>query len=261
MIPENIPEDHTKLQMVAKRLGAPRWMVTFADLMALLLTFFVLLLSFAEIDSDTFMKNAGPMRSAFNQGGGLLDGKSAIDDTQKPDEAVRQADFETWTNKTFDRLQILLAEGITDGLLDVEREEKDVIIRLPSGTSFESGGVELSSQAKTALVSVAQVLSETKGLVTVSGHTDDIPINSGRYRSNWDLSATRAVSVVHHLLETSPLKPADVTAVGQADSRPLVPNDTAENRSKNRRVEIKISFPEPKKADKKKPWYVRTQQP
>ena len=241
----------------AKNLGAPRWMVTFADLMALLLTFFVLLLSFAEIDHDTFMENAGPMRSAFNQGGGILIERSAIDRTIAPSDAVRRADYETWTNKTYDRLQILLADDITRGVIDLERKEKEVVVRLPSGTTFKSGGIELSEEAKTALVNVAQVLSERDGFVTVSGHTDDIPIRSSRFRSNWDLSAARSVSVVHYLLDNGPLKPERVMAAALADSRPLVPNDSPANRAVNRRVEIGIRFPEPTAEESKKPWYLR----
>ena len=90
---------------------------------------------------------------------------------------------------------------------------------------------------------IENVLANCEGQVTVSGYTDDIPVNSGRYRSNWDLSAARAVSVVHQLILNNKLDANRVSAAGHAETNPLVPNDSAENRAKNRRVEISIYSP------------------
>jgi len=87
---------------------------------------------------------------------------------------------------------------------------------------------------------VAKALAETNGQLMVSGHTDDVPISTGRYRSNWDLSSARASSVVHYLLKNKLIAPGRISATGYADSRPLVPNNSAENRATNRRVEITI---------------------
>ncbi len=222
---------------------APAWMVTFADLMALLVALFVLLLSFSEIDSESFKKNAGPMHEAFNK-------PKSIPITETNQVMVKiQTDLpnieeleriEEWKANFVDNLNTAMRREIAEKQIVVIEKETSVVIRFPDTTAFSSGSSELRDEVLPTLDKLATMLSRTDGLIKIAGHTDDIPITTSQFRSNWDLSTSRAVSVVHQLLSTDGIDPSRVAAQGFADSRPLEPNDTPENRSANRRVEIVV---------------------
>lgn len=229
----------------AKRTGAPRWMVTFADLMALLLALFVMLLSFAEIDSDNFRKNAGPISEAFHTRSLIkivptLPKSQRLDLNLEPDEA----EIRTQQKEAFlDSLRADMAGEIADARVQVLEQADEVVVRFPDRSAFASGSMELAESILPTLDKIAKVLEQNTGRLRVAGHTDDTPIATQRIRSNWDLSTARAVSVVHYLLGVADIDPARITAQGFADSRPLAPNDSPENRAINRRVEISVEFP------------------
>ena len=225
--------------------GAPKWLVTFGDLMALLLALFVLLLSFSEIDSESFKKNAGPINQAFNMP--ISDLIKAQDtaaikiETDLP-TVSESAYVEEWKSEFVEELTISMREEIASKQIVVVEKETAVVIRFPDTTAFPSGSSELREEILPALDKVATVLARTEGQINVAGHTDDIPITTAQFRSNWDLSTSRAVSVVHHLLRVDGIKSSRVSAQGYADSRGLAPNDSIENRAVNRRVEISIEI-------------------
>lgn len=250
--------------------GAPGWMVTFADLMALLLTLFVLLLTFAEMDILKFKQIAGSLRNAFgiaqsDELAGVIElegtkRRTAATDTslaRRPDEipeVTEEQEFETDAmaaqkaaeerEQRADALQEALegaiAEEIAGSGIQVERKEGAVVVRFPSEKAFPSGSGELTPAFAVMLDKLAPVLQTTPGQIYVAGHTDNVPIAGGFFRSNWDLSAARATSVVHHLIDPGGLDPSRITVQGYGESRPIAPNDTAENRAKNRRVEISV---------------------
>lgn len=227
-----------------KREGAPRWMVTFADLMALLFAMFVLILSFAEVNSDSFRRNAGSLRTAFNQPPGQIPSKTVditLDQRESTDEPE---DLNEWKENTLYQIRAALAQQIKESTAIVVETDSAIIIRFPDTTAFASGSYELRRNIYPVLDKVADILRKIEGDVEVSGHTDDVPISTARIRSNWDLSTARAVSVVHHLVEHNLIKSARITAQGYADSRPLVPNNSPRNRATNRRVEISIALPD-----------------
>jgi len=233
--------------------GAPRWMVTFADLMSLLFALFVLLLSFAKVDNETFKRNAGPMRDAFGLGDRMLrttsrefpvPGEAGLVDPASPAASQIVAGtrrLEAKRNFLFNFRRIMETELAHSIVVLIDQGDR-IVIRFPDATAFQSGSASLAPDFVPTLNRIASVLKATKGVLLVSGHTDDTPISTARFRSNWDLSAARAVSVVHHLVEKAGIPPGRVTAQGFADSRPLVANDSPANRSKNRRVEISIEI-------------------
>ena len=139
------------------------------------------------------------------------------------------------------QLEKSMAEEIADGLVAVETQGNSVIVRLPEEIAFPSGSDQLSPSIIPILADVGNALQDSPGLIVVSGHTDDQPISSTEFRSNWELSTDRAVSVVHEFMTQSNIDPERLSAVGFADTRPLAPNDTPENRAQNRRVEISIT--------------------
>lgn len=249
------------------RAGAPPWMVTFADMMSLLLALFVLLLSFAEMDVVRYKQIAGAMREAFGvhtetrlAGVVEIDGSPHRDRARvvlpvplaenvspEPErEASERPDRENLepaappTGELTEPVKKAMANEIARALIDVEESGGDVVIRFQDRAAFGSGSEDLTDEFLPTLEKLGEILADTEGDILVAGHTDDVPISAARFRSNWDLSTARAVSVVHYLLANTQIDPARVTAQGYGDSRPLVPNDSEEGRAANRRVEITV---------------------
>ncbi|MDX9862296.1 MAG: OmpA family protein [Rhodospirillales bacterium] len=221
---------------------SPGWMVTYADMMSLLLCLFILILSFAKIDSTTFRKNAGPINQAFGVS------KTPTDMTAPPTPNIITLNpFKTdprraEENRVLVEIKKVMAREILLSIIDLEVKDNLVIIRFPGSAAFASGTADLAPEFMPSLGRIGEVLQSTRGRIFVSGHTDDVPISTERFRSNWDLSAARAVSVAHYLL-TDSIEAKRVIVQGAADSQPLVPNDTPENRARNRRVEIALEIP------------------
>ena len=275
-------------------VGVPAYMATFADLMALLMCFFVLLLSFAEMDVLKFKRLAGSMRTAFGvqrvvEANEIPMGTSIIaqefspgrpeptpinDVKQRTSEEDQRnlqvqctpdqlTDEVTLTQKQstaqdkalVDQLAEMIEETRRDavdlanalstqikkGEVEIETRGRDITVRIKEQGSFASGSAQLRSGFKGVLHDVRDVLSEKSGEILVQGHTDNIAISTSRFRSNWELSTARAVSVAHELLTERVLNPQRLTVSGYSDTRPLVKNDSKENRAFNRRVEIVVS--------------------
>jgi chemotaxis protein MotB len=133
-----------------------------------------------------------------------------------------------------------LHEQIMSGEVEVEARGRKIIIRIREKGSFLSGSAELRPEYRDVMSEVRSVLALKPGSILVQGHSDNVPINTARFRSNWELSAARAVSVAHELMLGGIVSSARFEVSGKADTQPLVPNTTAENRARNRRVEIII---------------------
>jgi chemotaxis protein MotB len=245
-------------------------MGTFADLMSLLMCFFVLLLSFAEMDALKYKMVVKSLDNAFGvQREVIADavpvGTSIIaqeyspgDPKPTPLKVVRQETVDDTREKikvTMDAEEVAqqqaqeiaeetqkfreaLDEEIKEGLIEVESQFSRIVIRIRENGSFPSGDARLNPSFKPILKKIHDVLIDTGGQIAVAGHTDDVPINTPRYRSNWELSTSRATSVVHELLAPGDMKPERFVLEGYADTKPLVPNNSPENRAINRRVEI-----------------------
>ncbi len=269
--------------------GGAGWIMTFADLMSLLMCFFVLLLSFSEMDVLKFKRLAGSMHQAFG-----VQQQFRVDDPPKGTSIIAQ-EFspgrpeptplnEIWQKTTdlsrnsldvacqdtgasnsgergdaqkmivIDDVQDLigeteqdaielataLAQEIAAGVLEVETSGRDIIVRVKEHGSFPSGSDALSDNFKPVLRIIQDVLRDTEGKITVEGHSDDVPISTARFRSNWALSSARAVSVAHGLFIDGVIDPERFTVAGYADTKPLVSNSTGAGRARNRRVEIVI---------------------
>ena len=247
--------------------GTPDWIVTFADLATLLLTFFILLLSFAEMDVEKYRAMANSMSLAFGSSNVVAEdvGGSPItlveSDTvslPEPSESLQQQpefiDERTERSETRQipggvldlagRLVRELEEEVASEALHVNYDEDQVVIRFSEEATFRSGDATIKPEMIPIIERVVSVLSACSGDVVVTGHSDDRPISSSQYRSNWDLSAARAVSVVHELVLNRDIPAERVVAAGRAETRPLAPNTSPENRAINRRVEIAIRNPE-----------------
>ncbi|WP_156504532.1 OmpA family protein, partial [Oleiphilus sp. HI0066] len=139
-----------------------------------------------------------------------------------------------------------LEKEISEELIELETQGRKIIIRVEEKGSFSSGSAHLEDDFLPILDKLVDLLGSVQGRISIEGHTDDVPIKTKEFPSNWDLSAKRALVVAHGLMESGDLDPRRVSVSGFADSRPLVANDSTEHRAKNRRVEIVL---EEKSAD------------
>ena len=137
-----------------------------------------------------------------------------------------------------------LKNDVSKGKLEIIERNKQVILRFPEKVTFPSGSADLNENIKVVIKRVRDIVKEAPELrkIVVTGHTDNIPISNDYFSSNWELSAARAVSVVHSLLDTAQIDKSLVLAVGSADTKPVAPNTGPANRAANRRVEIKLEF-------------------
>ncbi len=235
------------------------WVMTFADLMSLLMSFFVLLLSFSEMDVIKFKQIAGSLKTAFG-----VQREIKLEDAPKGTSVIKQefspgrptptlldqirqqasraaADqAQQEIEQQAEQLKEALAKEIRAGQIDVEAKPDGILIRIQQEGSFPSGGAGLRDQFKPVLDRIADKLKASDSTIVVSGHTDDVPIDTARFPSNWYLSAARAANVVHHFTQSAGLDPKRIAIRAYADTSPLVPNDSAANRARNRRVEILI---------------------
>lgn len=143
------------------------------------------------------------------------------------------------------RLQVALRQEIAQGLVAVERRDDKVFVTVGAGGAFPSGSSDLTSSALEIMARLGAAADGKNAEITVTGHTDDIPISSGRFRDNWDLAAARAAAVVRAISETGTVDPTRMTAISRGESAPVAANDTAEGRELNRRIEIEMTFGTP----------------
>lgn len=245
--------------------GVPAWVMTFADLMTLLMCFFVLLLSFSQMDAQKFEAMAGSMSQAFGVQREIRADAIPMADTiiasefspgepkPTPIKVIQQQTLEA-VKKNPEAIQPVtenvanvvselvenLEDEIKEGLLEIVIKDEQLLIRINEQGSFGSGHAKLQKSFKPALSKLAKVLDSSKGNISVAGHTDNIPIRTGQFPSNWVLSAARAASVVHHLTHSGLKDKSRIQIRAYADTHPLVDNKSSANRAQNRRIEINI---------------------
>ncbi|GAB4321757.1 MAG: flagellar motor protein MotB [Candidatus Zixiibacteriota bacterium] len=226
--------------------GAPSWIVTFADMMSLLLCFFVLLLSFSAIDAEKFRAAAESLREALRFSGG------AIESVAKPQGSISanlrsQGQPHKTVDEELERLKLAQNEideyiekaGLADHVqTSIVGSRLKVVNSNP--LNFAPGKAELLESSQQYLDALIPVLQRFDFMIHVEGHTDDRPIETMEFKSNWELSAARAANFVRYL-EDHGADPKHLAVIGYGPHRPIAPNDTEENRAKNRRIEILLS--------------------
>ena len=296
--------------------GLPLWMGTFADLMSLLMCFFVLLLSFSEMDVLKFRQIAGSMKYAFgvqsqlevkdipkgtsiiaqefrpgrpeptpidvimqqtmditqqtlefhegesDRAGGTKRDQGKLTGGQTPETSARtsqatQSDLQQQQSQQMSQEMDTLMESIKkalereieQGAIDVENLGQQIVIRMREKGAFPEGSAFLQPKFRPLVRQIAELVKDVPGIVRVSGHTDNQMLDSELYRSNWDLSSQRAVSVAQEMEKVRGFSHQRLRVRGMADTEPLGPNDSDDNRALNRRVEISIMQGEPLYSD------------
>ena len=212
--------------------GAMRWLLTYADLITLLMVFFVILYAMSNVNQQKVAALAGSLSIAFNQGGSSL--------VPMPGAG---AGFGSMGNALEQAGEEIAAEvqGLAEtGQIRVFENERGIIISLQGTVLFDTGSADIRPESKNVLAAVADTLKGLGNYVQVEGYTDDRPINSLMFPTNWELSTRRASNVVRYFVEDKGLSSERFAAAGYGEFRPLYDNNTEAGRAKNRRVDIVI---------------------
>lgn len=234
------PEEHVNHE---------RWLISYADFITLLFAFFVVMFAVSQVDSNKVGRFSESFQQAtgipvFDSGGkGVLPGAN-----DKPVEILATGDSEALTDD-LRNLEGQVSKELTGALTGVKliRRRHELVLRLPEGVLFGSGDDTLQESAIRVLRAIGEQLRGRKVDIRVEGHTDNIPIKTARYRSNWELSTSRAVAVVTELAGAG-LDPVRLSAAGYGEFHPIAPNATPAERGLNRRVDLVITLSGP--ADK-----------
>ncbi|MBU5437700.1 OmpA family protein [Tissierella sp. MSJ-40] len=218
--------------------GSPSWLTTYSDMVTLLLAFFVLLFSFSEIDAEKFRS----IMNSFQGGTGVFDGSASLDFPKNVtgDDQYLEDELEKLKEYLEDYAETLgLGEEIT-----LKVEERGLIVRFMDNVLFDSGKAALKPESIEILHSVAEILNREEFVdrhIKVEGHTDTDPIiRISKYPTNWELSSARATNVLRHLVEIEKIDGNRISSSGYSFYRPIAPNDTPNNKARNRRVDIVI---------------------
>lgn len=278
--------------------GLPMWMATFADLMTLLMCFFVLLLAFSEMDVLKFKQIAGSMKYALGvqnkievkdipkgtsviaqefrpgrpeptpietiqqqtvemtqqmlefqegesdfAGGQQTERGGKESESEQDKEEAKSENTEAMTKVSKElmrRIEQQLENEIKAGTIELEQHGQQIIIRIREQGSFPEGSAFLQPQFRPVIQKVAAALKDIPGEITVSGHSDNERLVSEIYSSRWDLSSKRAVAVAEEMMKVENFSEDRMVVKGYSDTKPLLPNNSEENRKRNRRVEIAI---------------------
>lgn len=227
------------------------WLATFSDTVTLLLTFFILLYSFSTVDSNKFKQIATALQNVLSGQGGV----SMLDyNPQKGTVPIigEQTDSGPTTNigqeeSMYDKVKEFVEKNGMQSTVQIKEDERGIIIQLKDNILFESAKADLREESKAVLDKINSLINTFPNNIIVEGHTDNLPINTFKYESNWELSTARAVNVVRYFVESKGQNPSRFAAAGYGEFKPLVSNDSPENRAMNRRVNILIVATEKEK--------------
>lgn len=230
----------------AEKENSERWLLTYADLITLLLVFFIILYVFSIQDVVKFQSMAESLNGALSgtkylvggaPGPSFIDGHSGLKVKVKQAKTTERAKMEELKK----RIEAMAKAQGLESAISVTLEERGVVIHIVDQILFNSGYANLTGQAFEVLQGIGRILlSNTDQYIRIEGHTDNIPIANSQFPSNWELSASRATNVLRMFIDDVGIDPRLLSAVGYGEFRPMADNFTEEGRAKNRRVEVVV---------------------
>jgi chemotaxis protein MotB len=229
--------DPIRRRQSIKEDNPDRWLLTYADMITLLLAFFIVLYSISQVDAAKFDKISEALQ-------GILKGGPSILRSEKINPVklgtgqgfLKIGSLEVLQNRFEKQLQVL---GRNDEVM-TEISERGLIIHIMESAMFDEGRAEIKPRALEILELVAGDIRTMPNHVRVEGHTDDRPIHTEQFPSNWELSTARATNVVRHLISELGFPSNRISALGYSHYRPVAPNNSIENRARNRRVDVVV---------------------
>lgn len=236
-----------KRKLDEDEIKGDEWLATYSDCVTLLLTFFVLLYSMSSVDQQKLEEIAAAFKSSMGGEKGetimeydLYNGKvPLIGGESIVEEMIDESDTEK--EEMYNKVKAYSKDNNIDSVIDISMTERGVEIQLSDYILFSSGTADIKEESKIVLDKVSGLLNSIDNSILVEGHTDNVPIKTSDYPSNWELSTARSVNVVKYFVENNNVSPVRLSASGYGEYHPIVPNDSQENRAKNRRVNILIT--------------------
>lgn len=237
--PQEHPEEHPD----------ETWLVPYSDILTLLLALFIVLFASSQVDQKKFQQMSQSFNSAFSGGASILNNEAAIVEqpSERPpenslsEENRKQAMESVQLNEVKKKLDEYIKSNGLGGQLQTSLTEDGLVIRIQDSALFTSGQADLRPESERWGATIAKMLATLPQSVIISGHTDNVPINTREFPSNWDLSAKRSLNFMKFLLaDDKELKPERFSSIGYSEYRPVADNATDEGKAKNRRVEVLI---------------------
>lgn len=219
----------------------PAWITTYGDMMSLLLTFFILLLSFSSVSEDDFKKASGALQGAL----GVLDGDPILTspiDLHVPIAKGEIQEAKPTPKEVKEEIEKQVKEQGQQESVEVIEGTEGIVIRIKEGVLFDTGKAQIKGEFASTLSRIGAVINQVGNEVVIEGHTDNVPIHTGEFANNHWLSNARATQVMDYFVGQVGIQPARLATAGYGENKPLVPNDTFEGRAKNRRVEIRLLY-------------------
>lgn len=227
-------------------LKGDEWLATYSDTVTLLLTFFVLLYSMSSVDSEKTKSISNAFTSMMSGENGdsimeynLYNGEVPLIGGET-DEYILDGEELTEQKKLYNNIKEFVTQNNLQDIVEIIDDERGVAMQLRDNILFETSSSDLKEDSKEILNKLASIISPIDNPILIEGHTDNRSINTSKYPSNWELSTDRAVNVVRYFVEVMGQEPKRFSAIGYGEFQPVASNDTYENMSKNRRVDILI---------------------
>lgn len=230
-----------------KKENKDRWLLTYSDLITLLMVFFVVLYALSSVDVKKYQAVAlslsaamGGGQSVFNDPGASLAPGISGSDVINLDEAGSEFEEQNEMEQIKKELEVYIEQNGLSGSITVTTEERGLVVSFQDAALFPIGSAELMTDAKGKINGIGTILIQVPNFIRVEGHTDNLPIKTSIFPSNWELSSARATSVVHELIYAVDFAPSRLSATGYGEYRPRAANDSEEQRQRNRRVDIVV---------------------
>lgn len=229
-----------------KKENSERWLLTYSDLITLLMIFFVIMYSMSNVDSQKYDSLASSLNTSLSPSFSIIDGgsnnigsgtnsasgnnnflsSSSLNQEPSPSQEIEN------------KLKTYLESHNLTTQVNLHIEPQGLILSLNETIFFESGKAEVQPKYKQNLLEICEILNTFDNNVVIEGYTDNVPISNSHFKSNWELAAVRAINVVHLFTDEGHIDPSKLSATSYGEYRPIASNDTAEGRSKNRRIDI-----------------------
>lgn len=242
MAEEEVKEEQKKEKKVECPAGAPGWMVTYSDLVTLLLTFFVLLLSMASMDPVRFTEASSSLKDAFGIHSEPAHVEFAIPVLPSPPITQYSPIQQQVTQRVYEKVKSQIDSlRLSDNVGVIHNDDESIILRIKDSVLFEPKKARITPQSYSILRTVADIIRPLPMDLRIEGHTDDQRVSESRY-GNWDLSVGRSVSVLRFFTQSDLLPLDRMAAVGYGKDRPIVPNTSETQRALNRRVDFYLKL-------------------
>ncbi len=219
-----------------------RWLITYSDLITLLMIFFIMMYTISNVNSKKFAQLSASLSDALvgnNSGYFVGEAPGPVQIEGKVNQAGKAAEQKAMTDAK-QKIEGMLKEKGVSGKVEVSVEERGLVVSLKETLLFDRGSAQINPASREIIKKIGEVLLKMPNAIRVEGHTCNLPIKTAQFPSNWELSTNRATNVLRYLVDEVKFPPQKLSATGYGEFRPLAPNTTEDNRQKNRRVDIVV---------------------